>query len=134
MERLTQRGFNYSCDFVASHLQSWPIAQALKKLQQIEDAMEDQEHGKTHFDQPAITPPPNDPLTLEELEGMVGEPLYVIPVEKDPDWKPCWVICAEGYILVNSTTRENRAYILRRNKDYGKTWLAYRHRPEEGTV
>jgi len=29
VERLTQRGFNFDRDFVASHLQSWPIAQAL---------------------------------------------------------------------------------------------------------
>lgn len=72
----------------------------------------------------------NAPLTLEELEGMVGEPLYVIPAEKDPDWKPCWVICMEDYILVYSTTSESRVYILRRNEDYGKTWLAYRRRPE----
>lgn len=38
MSRLTERGFNYDMDFVASRLQSWPIAQALKKLQQYEDA------------------------------------------------------------------------------------------------
>ncbi len=73
----------------------------------------------------------NPPLTLEQLEVMVGEPVYVIPAEKDPDWKPCWVICMEDYILVNSTTRESRVYLLRRNEDYGKTWLAYRRKPEE---
>lgn len=72
----------------------------------------------------------NAPLTLEELEGMVGEPLYVIPAEKDPDWKPCWVICMEDYILVHSSTSESRVYFLRRNKEYGKTWLAYRKKPE----
>lgn len=72
----------------------------------------------------------NAPLTLDELEGMVGEPLYVIPAEKDPDWKPCWVICMEDYILVNSTTSESRVYLLRKNEDYGRTWLAYRSKPE----
>ncbi len=51
MERMTQRGFNFDRDFVASHLQSWPIAQALKKLQEIEDAMEDRELRPTYFDQ-----------------------------------------------------------------------------------
>ena len=50
MERMTQRGFNFDRYFVASHLQSWPIAQALKKLQEIEDTMEDREQGKTYFD------------------------------------------------------------------------------------
>lgn len=37
MERLTIQGFDYDSDFVASNLQSWPIAQALKKLQAYED-------------------------------------------------------------------------------------------------
>ncbi len=41
MDRLTQRGFDFDMNFVASHLQSWPIAQALKKLQKYEDAEED---------------------------------------------------------------------------------------------
>lgn len=56
MERMTQRGFNFDRDFVASHLQSWPIAQALKKLQQIEDAMEDRERHPTYFDQITASP------------------------------------------------------------------------------
>lgn len=38
MERLTENGFNYDADFVASNLQSWPITQALKKLQAYEDS------------------------------------------------------------------------------------------------
>ena len=41
MERLTQRGFNFDRDFVATSLQSWPIAQALKKLQQIAAYLEE---------------------------------------------------------------------------------------------
>ena len=73
----------------------------------------------------------NAPLTLAELQKMIGEPLWVVPLGKEPDWKPCWVICMEDYILVNSTTSESRAYILRRNEDYGKTWLAYRYKPSE---
>jgi len=38
MDRLTKPGFNYTADFVASHLQSWPIAQALERLQAYEDS------------------------------------------------------------------------------------------------
>lgn len=41
MIRLTNRDFNYDPDFVASHLQSWSIAEALKKLQQYENDEED---------------------------------------------------------------------------------------------
>lgn len=56
MERLTIRGFDFSRDFVASNLQSWPIAQALKKLQTIEDAMEDRELHPTYFDKITASP------------------------------------------------------------------------------
>lgn len=38
MERLTEPGFNFTSDYVASHLQSYPIAQALAKLQAYEDS------------------------------------------------------------------------------------------------
>lgn len=76
-------------------------------------------------------PQPNNPLTLAELQGMIGEPLWVVPLEKEPDWKSCWVICMEDYILVHSTTNESRVYFLRGNEDYNKTWLAYRHKPSE---
>lgn len=40
-DRLTVRGFDFSADFIASNLQTWPIAQALRKLQQLEDMIED---------------------------------------------------------------------------------------------
>ena len=56
MERMTQRGFNFDRDFVASNLQSWPIAQALKRLQEIEDAMEDRELRPTYFDRITASP------------------------------------------------------------------------------
>ena len=56
MERMTQRGFNFDRDFVPSHLQSWPIAQALKKLQEIEDAMENRELCPTYFDRTTASP------------------------------------------------------------------------------
>ena len=56
MERLTVKGFNYNSDFVASRLQSWPIAQALEKLQQIEDAMEDRKLHPSYFDKITASP------------------------------------------------------------------------------
>lgn len=40
-DRMTVRGFDFSVDFIASNLQTWPIAQALQKLQQLEDMIED---------------------------------------------------------------------------------------------
>ena len=41
MERLTVRDFVFSSHYVASKLQSWSIAECLKKLQQYENAEED---------------------------------------------------------------------------------------------
>lgn len=38
MERLTEQGFDFTSDFVASNLQSWPIAQALNRLSAYEDS------------------------------------------------------------------------------------------------
>ena len=37
MDRLTISGFDYDRDFIASHLQSWSIAQAVKRLAAYED-------------------------------------------------------------------------------------------------
>lgn len=70
--------------------------------------------------------PPNDPLTLEQLREMGGEPVWVCdPDGADGMWALvdlehglCWT--AKGGIAIFDT--------------YGKTWLAYRCRLEEGTT
>lgn len=41
MERLTERNFEFTSDYIKSTLQSWSIAQALKKLQEYENKEED---------------------------------------------------------------------------------------------
>ena len=60
----------------------------------------------------------NDPLTLEELREMDGEPVWV------DDWfmdTHCWELSedAEDY------------FEGRNESQYGSAWLAYRHKPEE---
>ena len=40
MERLTKKGFNFTTDFIKRDIDSWSIAQCLKKLQEYEDAEE----------------------------------------------------------------------------------------------
>jgi hypothetical protein len=40
MERLTISGFNFTTDFVKRSIDSWSIAQCLKKLQEYEDLEE----------------------------------------------------------------------------------------------
>ena len=54
-------------------------------------------------------------LTLDELRKMDGEPVWLVNQNGGR-----WVIMS-GVYLWNS----------RKNADYGKTWLAYRQKPEE---
>lgn len=72
---------------------------------------------------------PNDPLTLEQLREMDGEPVWVVPLN-DFDILPAnyLVNAYEEQIVVDKFG----AYLD--FEDYGKTWLAYRRRPEEGTA
>ena len=37
MERLTKKGFNFTTDFIKRDIDSWSIAQCIKKLQEYED-------------------------------------------------------------------------------------------------
>lgn len=65
-------------------------------------------------------------LTLPELYARHGKPIWVVPLEADADWDPCWVIFnADTYVLVQSKSKEPRLYLLYATKDYGKTWAAY---------
>ena len=75
---------------------------------------------------PSITTPPNDPLTLEELQGMDGEPVWVVPLN-DFDILPAnYLVNAYAEQIV---VDKFGAYLD--FEDYGKTWLAYRRKPEE---
>ena len=56
----------------------------------------------------------NEPLTLDELREMDGEPVWLVNQNGGR-----WVIMS-GVYLWNS----------RKNADYGKTWLAYRQKKE----
>ena len=60
----------------------------------------------------------NRPLTLDELRRMDGEPVWLVNQNGGR-----WVIMSGAYL-----------WDSRKNADYGKTWLAYRQKPEEGTV
>lgn len=82
---------------------------------------------------PTITPPPNDPLTLDELREMDREPVWVCN-PADIRWG--------HYALVRNDRFDGPEYnycayavgVSWSFSDYGKTWLAYRRKPEEGTV
>ena len=59
-----------------------------------------------------------EPLTLDELREMGGEPVLLVNQNGGR-----WVIMSGAYLCDS-----------RKNADYGKTWLAYRQKPEERTV
>ena len=78
---------------------------------------------------PAKTP--NEPLTLEQLREMDGEPVYVVPLNEFYDlgkWCVLGVSPNEDYSCALVPGINDWVW---RFKDYGKDWLAYRH-PKEG--
>lgn len=77
-----------------------------------------------------IAPPSNDPLTLEELREMDGDKIYVHYIDgfyADED--------GEYFGKFEQLVRECNGKLTACElplEYYGKTWLAYRRKPEEG--
>lgn len=73
---------------------------------------------------PAITIPSNDPLSLDELHRMGGEPVWVILEHED-------MATVNGYALVEADLEcvAGTSFLLR-FEDYGPDgWMAYRRKP-----
>ena len=73
----------------------------------------------------------NEPLTLDEMRKMDGEPVWIKLFDPDEEF---WVLRNEWV-----DTRNPEPMILFHMRWYshaddGKTWLAYRQKPEEGMV
>lgn len=70
--------------------------------------------------------PPNDPLTLEELREMDGEPV----------WGAFSDGCGSNMIIQwhNSEFFKSFECGFLLVEEYGKSWLAYRRKPEEATL
>lgn len=68
--------------------------------------------------------PPNDPLTLEQLREMDGEPVWA--VQTSGELRPFWML-----VDTEDESAANRLYAAL-FEDYGTEWLAYRHKPKEG--
>ena len=71
----------------------------------------------------------NDPLTLDELRQMDGEPVWV---EFQDGSGGCW-----GLVHITVFTHivfANGLYCTVGKPYFGKTWMTYRRKPEEGTV
>lgn len=82
--------------------------------------------------QPTIVPPSNDPLMLNELHEMDGEPVWISPVKETSKISARWMLVS-GYdpekdrYLFTPSANITQGYD---GKSYGKTWLAYSHKPE----
>ena len=70
----------------------------------------------------------NEPLTLDELRRMEGQPVYI--VENTEYWAIVNSFDQAGVYLLSYGNPDDYGYFC----FYGKTWLAYRQKPEEGTV
>lgn len=77
--------------------------------------------------------PPNEPLTIEELESMVGEPVYIVENGVDSYW--AIVGNARGDIYTEGIEFYDK-FCEKGFNDYGEcslyedTWLAYRRKPK----
>ena len=65
----------------------------------------------------------NKPLTLEELRGMRGEPVYV--VKGKCQWWDIVNFTAGGWLYLRIANKTDLVL-----DDYGTKWLAYRRKPE----
>ena len=69
----------------------------------------------------------NKALTLDELRQMEGQPVYI--VENTEYWAIVNSFDQAGVYLLSYGNPDDYGYF----GFYGKTWLAYRQKPEEGT-
>lgn len=67
----------------------------------------------------------NDPLTLDELREMDGEPVWVIPLE--PKEQPEWALVDVAEEWLCTSNADYWGFEV-----YGRCILAYRRKPEEG--
>ena len=72
---------------------------------------------------------PNEPLTLEQLREMDGEPVWFVDIKGRKWYPPGWAIVDRDNCLVRTVKNWNAVFFER----YGERWLAYR-RPPEGEV
>ena len=70
--------------------------------------------------------PSSTPLTLEELRGMDGEPVWIIPMRGSGGFCT-WMLVDAEYELCREAHGEMAVF-----ENCGKTWMAYRRRPEDG--
>lgn len=74
---------------------------------------------------PTLTPP-NEPLTLEQLREMDGEPVWFVDIKGRKWYPPGWAIVDRENCLVRLVKSWNPIFF----EKYGEWWIAYRRPPE----
>ena len=76
----------------------------------------------------------NEPLTPDELREMDGEPVWVVCLKPERYYEPPigWRIIEKSIVGTFGVWGNKDSCLTER--DYGKTWLAYRQKPEEETL
>lgn len=105
-------------------------------------------YGGKHLDAPPCDtcpawpkhPPKSAPITLEELREMDGEPVWVQEITPAPIDGDYWgvvdvdFLCENRYAaigaIISPATNGVSRFGLTPFSEYGKTWLAYRRKPE----
>lgn len=78
----------------------------------------------------------NDPLTVDELRQMCGEPVWVSVVDHsclcDPnDDFDGWGLCRKSWVRLWDAKRADLLHVDWDFEEYGTKWLAYRKKPQE---
>lgn len=100
---------------------------AVTRLKEYEDAMPLERAkwlAQAEKDGRLVVLPSNDPLTLEELRKMDGEPVFIIPTRGSGGFCT-WMLVDTKYDLCREVHGEMAVF-----ENCGKTWLAYRRKPE----
>ena len=79
---------------------------------------------KALYDQEARKNPRR--LSIEELRQMDTQPVYVVPLNPGKDDGAEWCVMWNDEACIPGC--DHWAWAI---KDYGKTWIAYRHKPKE---
>lgn len=74
--------------------------------------------------------PPNEELTLEQLRGMDGEPVYVVPANEYSELGKWCVVSIGDSDDYSCALVPGVEYWSWKFEDYGEQWLAYRRPPE----
>ena len=73
---------------------------------------------------------PNDPLTIEQLREMDGEPVYVVPVNEFSELGKWCVLSVDDSDDYSCALVPGTDCWCWRFEAYGEQWLAYRRPPE----